>query len=463
MDYLFENIKTLLQGLSSNAPGFYLALLLFSLLALLLGLGRRLELALKLERLGVPIALLVGTLALLVGPYGYIHLMPEVVTDIWVQLPTPLLTLVFATLMIGRPLPKAKGLFKPVLSQALLGLLLGFGQYLVGGLIVIFILSPYLDVDPLMGCLIEVGFEGGHGAASVMGNSFKQLGFSAGLDLGLAMATVGLLTSTIIGSFLVILGRWRGWLEKKQISHLNTSKEDLFPISFVEQIKVLALNLGLAGACVGVGVSILKILQFLGLFFGNGYSNVINIFPVFPLTLLSSLLFRYVLEKTSQTKIVSPLLQREIGTLCTDLLIVTAMASLNLELLKNDWIPVIILAASGLIWNLIGMLVLSRIIFHEEWFERSITEFGNATGVAASGLLLLRLSDPLNDTNALPIFSIKQLFLQPLLSGGLITVLAPVFVTRIGLLGWTEISGLLTVLFLIIAIVIKVPQLNQNG
>ena len=99
----------------------------------------------------------------------------------------------------------------------------------------------------------------------------------------------------------------------------------------------------------------------------------------------------------------------------------------------------------------------------EEWFERSLTEFGNATGVAATGLLLLRLADPRNLTNTLPIFSIKQLFLQPLLSGGLITVMAPFVVIQLGLKGWTEICGLFTVIFIVIAFNIKVGFYFRNA
>ena len=142
-------------------------------------------------------------------------------------------------------------------------------------------------------------------------------------------------------------------------------------------------------------------------------------------------------------------MQREIGVISTDLLITTAMASLDLPLLIKDWMPLSILALSGIIWNLLGMLFFARITFKDEWFERSLTEFGNATGVAASGLLLLRLADPRNNTNTLSIFSIKQLFLQPLLSGGLITVIAPLAITKIGLLGWTEICGFITFAILV--------------
>ncbi len=437
-----------------TAQGIWLSVLLLFLLGILLTLGRRLEPALKLERIGIPIALLVGFAALLIGPYGPIPLLKESVTDVWVRLPTPLLTLVFATLMLGRPLPSIKGLLKPVFSQALLGLLLGFGQYLFGGLVVLFVLTPLLGVDPLMGCLIEVGFEGGHGAAAVMGESFKRLGFQAGLDLGMAMATVGLLSSTLIGSALVVIGRWSGWMVKnnQDVSISETEPEE--SISVIEQFNLLLINLALAGAAVLLGVLMLTFLRSISSFFGDIFHQVISVFPVFPLALLGSFLIRFSMEKIDKTEFVSQLLQREIGTISTDLLIATAIASLNIPLLVNDWVPILVLSVTGLTWNLFGML-LSRYIFSEEWFERSIAEFGNATGVAASGLLLLRLADPLNLTRTLPVFSMKQLLLQPLLSGGLITVVAPLIVLKVGLIEWTEICGVITLVAISLAFVIQ--------
>ena len=451
---MYQVLKGLLSHFQSNAmPTIGLAILLFCAVGLLLSFGRRLEPAMWLERLGVPIALLVGLFALFIGPYGPLHLLPQSVTDIWIRYPTPLLTLVFATLMLGRPLPRGQGLWQPVASQALLGLLLGFGQYLVGGLAVSLFLIPVLGVDPLMGCLIEVGFEGGHGAAAVMGESFRTLGFPGGLDLGLAMATVGLLASTILGTVLVVIGRMRGWVVSQSSLPMGTT-EELEGSTFWDRFRELTVNLGLVGAAVGFGVITLSALRFVAPWLGGAYSQVIKVFPVFPLALLGSLLIRLMLEKSGKAQLASPLLQREIGILATDLLIITATASLNLPLLQQDWVPLTVLSVAGLIWNLVGMLILSRFIIKEEWFERSLTEFGNATGVAASGLLLLRLADPSNVTSTLPVFSIKQLFLQPLLSGGLVTVIAPLAVSRLGLIGWTEICGILTMLFLIIALIL---------
>ena len=244
------------EGLYKNnaIPTLFLSLGLLGIIGILLTLGRRLDSAMKLERFGIPIALLVGAIGFLIGPYGPFSLLPERVLSTWMQLPTPLLTLVFATLMIGRPIPRVSGLWKPVASQALLGLLLGFGQYVVGGIIVLSFLLPSLGVDPLMGCIIEVGFEGGHGAAAIMGDSFSKLGFPEGLDLGFAMATVGLLSSTFVGSGLVVLGRFFGWLvPSDQEIHNDLTYVDMEFKPF-EQLRLLLYNFALAGIAVLVGV-----------------------------------------------------------------------------------------------------------------------------------------------------------------------------------------------------------------
>lgn len=59
--------------------------------------------------------------------------------------------------------------------------------------------------------------------------------------------------------------------------------------------------------------------------------------------------------------------------------------------------------------------------------------------MAASGLLLLRMADPDDRSEALQAFSIKQLLLQPLLAGGVITVVAPLAIDGWGLPAWTAL------------------------
>jgi len=201
----------------------------------LLIFGRKFKLAVQLERFGLPIAVISGIIGISIGPFGVIHFLPEETINVWRNFPTPLLSLVFATLMMGRPIPNINGLVKPIFNQFLLALALGFGQFFVGGLVVKYFLPPSMEPNPLMGCLIEVGFEGGHGAASIIGESFNKLGFPNGLDLGLAMATMGLLSSSILGSMFIFLGRTLGLSDFDRVWF---AREVLFSFSMLRSFRV---------------------------------------------------------------------------------------------------------------------------------------------------------------------------------------------------------------------------------
>ncbi|MDC3160396.1 sodium:solute symporter, partial [Prochlorococcus sp. AH-716-G04] len=372
-------------------------------------------------------------------------------TNVWSNFPTPLLSLVFATLMMGRPIPNINGLIRPIVNQFLLALSLGFGQFLVGGLVVKYLLSPSMETNPLMGCLIEIGFEGGHGAATIIGESFNKLGFSDGLDLGLAMATMGLLSSSLLGSFFIFVGRTLGISDTEQIVDKTDNENPNLKIGIFSDLKTLLINLGFVGLAISFGVSILNLLRYISNYFGEFSKEVILSLPVFPLILIGSLLIRYILEKTNNTEFISNLLQREIGILSTDLLIFTAMASLDIATVLDNWKLILVLTIFGLIWNLICIAYFAYFVFEKHWFERSLIEFGNSTGVVASGLLLLRLADPKNISKTLPIFTSKQLFAQLILSGGFFTVLAPLLISKIGLDFWTEICASITLFTILVA------------
>ena len=417
----------------------------------LLTFGKKFKLAVKLERFGLPIAVISGIAGISIGPFGFIHFLSRETTNVWSNFPTPLLSLVFATLMMGRPIPNINGLVKPIFNQFLLALSLGFGQFFIGGLVVKYLLSQYMETNPLMGCLIEVGFEGGHGAASIIGESFNRLGFPDGLDLGLAMATMGLLSSSILGSIFIFLGRTFGLSDTEKIIE---KKDDIITntkVGIFADLRILIVNLGFSGLAISFGFLLLTFLKFISRSFGEFSKEIIFSLPVFPFILIGSLLIRYILEKTKNTELISNILQREIGILSTDLLIFTAMASLDIAVVFENWIIILVLTIFGLVWNLFCISYFAYFIFDDYWFEKSLIEFGNSTGVVASGLLLLRLADPKNISRTLPIFTSKQLFAQLILSGGLFTVLAPLMISKIGLDYWIEICAVITFAILLIA------------
>ncbi len=423
----------------------------FLIISFFLIFGRRLKLAVQLERFGLPIAVISGVAGISIGPYGLIHFLSKETTNVWSNFPTPLLSLVFATLMMGRPIPNINGLVKPILNQFLLALSLGFGQFFVGGLVVKYLLAPHMDINPLMGCLIEVGFEGGHGAASIIGESFNRLGFSEGLDLGLAMATMGLLSSSLLGSIFIFIGRTLRLSDTEEIIDNKVILNSNLETEIFADLKILLINLGFAGLAISFGILLLQFLKYISNFLGDFSREIIISLPVFPLILIGSLLIRYILEKTNNTDFISNILQREIGILSTDLLIFTAMASLDIATVLENWVLILLLTIFGLLWNLICIAYFAYFIFDDYWFEKSLIEFGNSTGVVASGLLLLRLADPKNISKTLPIFTSKQLFAQLILSGGFFTVIAPLVISKIGLDYWTDICALITFLIFISA------------
>ncbi|MFZ9558606.1 MAG: sodium/glutamate symporter [Vulcanococcus sp.] len=409
-------------------------------LALILSTGRNLGRRLKLPLWGIPEALLAGVLGLLIAPDGLLPLLPVHLMELWEGLPLVLLTLVFGSLMIGKPLPQWRGVWRPVGGQVSLALVLGFGQYVVAGLAVLLVLQPLLGFSPVMACLIEVAFEGGHGSAAAMGPSYAALGFEGGKDLGLAMATVGLLSSTLVGGLVVVLARRKGWL----LSQTSPAPEDpgpstaaAGPVTNQPLWAAWPVNLALVGVAVLIGSGLLQLLRLGTDAIGGGVAAVGASMPVFPLAIIGSLLVRWFLERQGLTHWASPAVQSEIGTLAADLLITSATACLNLALLGSNWLPLTVLAAAGLGWNLAIILLLAPKLLPADWFERAVIEFGQATGVAASGLLLLRMADPEDRSDALPAFSLKQLLLQPFLAGGVVTVVAPLAVVGWGLPAWT--------------------------
>ena len=435
---------------SDLLPSFGWLALALTWLSLILAVGRALDARLQLRLWGIPEALLAGLLGLLLAPGGPLPLLPPEVMQLWADLPLVLLTLVFGSLLLGKPLPKLEGLWRPVSGQVSLALVLAFGQYVVGGLAVLLVLQPWLGVSPVMACLIEVAYEGGHGSAAAMGPSYAALGFPGGQALGLAMATVGLLSSTLVGGLVVVLARSRGWLladAPGSAASESTSAASGESGGVSAWAAAWAVNLALVGLAVLTGVGLLAGLRWLTAGLGDGVASVVDALPVFPLAIVGSLLVRLALERSGKAHWASSAVQGQVGTLSADLLITAATAGLDLALLKADWLPLTVLALGGLVWNLAVTLLLAPQLLPADWFERAVIEFGQATGVAASGLLLLRMADPDDRSDALPAFSIKQLMLQPFLAGGVVTVVAPLAVAGWGLPLWTGFCFALVLLF----------------
>ncbi len=121
----------------------------------------------------------------------------------WSSLPGFLINIVFATLFLGTSIPSLKKIWKISGPQLAYGQIVAWGQYTVGLGLVIFILGKVFNLPDVFGVLIPVGFEGGHGTAAGLKETFEFFNWSEGTHLGLASATVGIVSAIIVGMALV--------------------------------------------------------------------------------------------------------------------------------------------------------------------------------------------------------------------------------------------------------------------
>ena len=133
------------------------------------------------------------------------------------------------------------------------------------------------------------------------------------------------------------------------------------------------------------------------------------------------------------------------------------------KLIETDWtvkavidnfLPLLILVVAGTIFCVAMVVFVAPKLLKKDWFEKAIAEFGQATGVTATGLMLLRTVDPENKTEAAASFGYKQLIHEPIMGGGLWTAFALTLVFSIGWMPIWIFSCVMLVVWGIIALII---------
>ncbi|MBY7143836.1 sodium:glutamate symporter [Virgibacillus sp. NKC19-3] len=414
-----------------------------------------------LQNLFLPSSVIGGFLALLLGPQVLGKIMenfvgedsfwatgvmtPEVM-EVWEALPGLMINVVFATLFLGATIPSLSKIWKIGGPQLSFGWTIGWGQYVIGILLAIFVLSPFFGLPPMTGALIEVAFEGGHGTAAGMQGTFEELGFSEGYDLAIGLATVGILSGVIVGIILInwairkektnVIKDVKGFSTLRKQGIMEFEKRDHAATMTVrpESIEPLSLHFAVVGLAVLVGYVILQFLIWLegatwGAFTGSEFMTYI---PLFPLAMIGGILLQIFFNKIDNTEIIDRQMMNRIQGFSLDILILTAIATVSLDIIGQYIIPFLLLAAAGIAWNVFGILYLAPRMIPSYWFERGIGDFGQSMGITATGLLLMRIADPKNESPAFEGFGYKQLIYEPFLGGGLVTALSIPLIYQLG-------------------------------
>ena len=434
-------------------------------LGVLLLVGKFLRVKIRLfQKLFMPSAVIAGVLGLLLGPYvlgrtGF-QLLPQPMLDAWALYPGRLINVVFACLFLGFTIPSMRDIWREGGPQLCYGWVLGMGQYVVGVGLCVVLLTPVFGVPHFFGCLLEIGFSGGHGTAAGMRETFARLGFGAGADLGLMSATVGILAAVVFGMVLINLAARRGYTHIVRASDLadDALEDGLIPepkrtpgsmdtIS-ASSLAPFSFHLAFVGASILIGQFLLLGIRHLS---AGMEPDLFESFPLFPLAMLGGLSIQIIAEKTGLAEYFDRKTFNQILGLSLDFLVVSAVAAVRLDVFFSYLVPFVLLIAAGLIWVLFVTWFLAPRMLPDAWFERSITEYGMQTGVTAMGLMLLRVVDPHFETPAAKSFGFKQILYEPMLGGGFITAAAPLLIVHYGAGLSLLVAGLTMVAALVIA------------
>lgn len=440
------------------------------LMALLL-VGKLLRVTIKIfQTLYIPASIIGGFVGLIFSRY-ILNLTPEWISKIWADFPGILISVVFAALFMGMAIPKGKELWQRGGSQLCFGVLMGAGQYLVALILTILVLKPFFDVPDFFGCILEIGFSGGHGTAAGMTSVFNDLGFEAGGALGQMSATVGILTAIIVGVFFIniavrkgncaILTKKKGVSKEVQKGLIEKDKTPAISRATVasESIEPLAFHFAFIAIAVLIGWGLQSIVR--------GIHPRLGGFPLFPLAMIGGIVVQLLASKTGVARYFDrPTFERILG-FSLDILVVAAIATVKLDLFIQHFWPFFLLMLVGILWLIFVLFVFAPRMFPKNWVERGVTEFGMQSGVTAMGLLLLKLVDSEYKTDTASAFGFKQIIYEPFLGGGFITALSPFIIIDLGLVKSIFLTLGVILVFLIISWANKwlswIPHYKKGG
>lgn len=428
------------------------------LVALFLFLGVALRKSVGLfQWLYVPASVIAGLLGLAAvqGCLRVEHLKTSAmkVSDTLSGWPGWLIAVVFAGMLLEGAGSSGRESAKRVARQGIMVWVIVLGQAAFGLLAAWLLIQPNYDVPNSVGMLIETGFAGGHGTAAAMGEVFAHpsIGLEGGKDLGMLMATCGLVYGIISGILWINIGVRAGWVSKSQLTGNSSSTPSLKPIGQAridgETIDPLLLQIIWLTLAFGIGLlmqtCVMESAQWLdGKLASENtlddanrelskrltVSNVVD-FPIFIYTLFGGLFVRKLLQVIGWSDRIDGQTINRLTSTAMDILVVAAIASLNLQAVAAMVVPFSILFLTGCVWTGVCLLVISRMLLPKDrWFQLGLINYGMSTGVTATGFVLLKMIDPDFKSGAAEDYALAAPLSAPFIGGGMITIALPLLV-----------------------------------
>ena len=253
------------------------------------------------------------------------------------------------------------------------------------------------DFFPAAGVLLPFGYGQGTGQALNYGIIYENdFGFVGGKSFGLTIAALGFLSASIGGViYLNYLKR------KNRIQHSAIIEETIDPkeiqneneIPMQESIDKLTIQIALIAVAYMLSYLMMNIL-------GNllpgmksvifGFNFLLGVMAATLVKLVINLLKKWSIVKKTYT---NNFLMTRVSNLFYDIMVVSGIAAIRLDILENYWGIILIMGFLGAIFTFLYIRLVSKSLFREYYMEQFMAMYGMLTGTASTGIILLREID----------------------------------------------------------------------
>lgn len=381
------------------------------------------------RRIFLPASLVGGVIGLVLGP-NLVGVVPEEISATWSGLAGVLISVVFAPMLIGQRLPRLREVAEDAGPHVWMSWFSTAAQVGIPCLLLYLVFEQGTGTDPLLSTIFEASWSGGHGTAAGMEQAWSALGWEDGSSLALGAATISLIFGILMGTILINIGARRGHLR-----YLGAKSDEVGSDVIGEQGSEARMETRLSPqslSTLGFHFSLILVAILIGFGFKVLLDPIITGMPLFPLAMIGGLIVHLAISRTRLFQLIDKPTLDAIAAVFLDLLVVSAVASLSIPVILENWIALAVISLAMAVLTLCMFFYLAPRVFKRDWFENGLVQFGTQTGVVATALLLLRMADPNMRSNGYRGLALSRPFVSPFIGGGLVTALFPILVMEYG-------------------------------
>jgi ESS family glutamate:Na+ symporter len=257
------------------------------------------------------------------------------------------------------------------------------------------------------GILLPMGYGQGTGQANNVGSTYETLGFVGGQSFGLSIAAMGYLVACVVGVVYLNILKHRGKITGGNYQTVSGSvtiddfqSQNEVPVSeSIDRLSVqfaLILLIYLFTYLLTLGLTSLLETNAPGL--SKAVSPLLWGFN-FIIGSLLAIACRQGFKALTNAKLMTHqypnnyLLSRISGC-AFDLMVISGIATINIEDLSGLWLPFALMSVAGGVITLWYLQWQCKKLYPDYYYEGMLSMYGMLTGTISSGVLLLRELDP---------------------------------------------------------------------